>query len=87
MNTADVTITIDGRAVTVVRGISVAAALINDGMHTFRSSVTATSRGPLCGMGVCYECRLEIDEVAHRRACLVTVTDGQRINTGQRPRQ
>jgi len=32
-------------------------------------------------MGTCYECRVTIDGVAHRRACLVTVADGMHVTT------
>ena len=35
----------------------------------------------MCGMGTCYECRVTIDGVAHRRACLVTVADGMDVTT------
>ena len=88
MNTAPglVTIAIDGRAVRVPLGISVAAAMLDAGVIAFRQSVNGSDRGPLCGMGVCYECRVTIDDVAHRRACLVMVSDGLRVSThGCRP--
>lgn len=76
-----VTIAVDGREARVRAGISVAAALLDAGVSAFRRSVNGSPRGPLCGMGVCYECRVTIDDVAHRRACLVMVSDGLRILT------
>lgn len=76
-----VTITVDGRSLRVDAGISVAAALMNAGVRAFRRSVTNTERGPLCGMGICYECRVTIAGIPHRRACLVTVSDGLDIAT------
>jgi sarcosine oxidase subunit alpha len=33
-------------------------------------------------MGVCYECRVSIDGVAHRRACLEPVAEGMEVVTG-----
>ena len=78
---ATVTIVVDGQAVTVPSGISIAAALLNAGVTAFRRSVTGDDRGPLCGMGICQECRVTIDGVAHRRACLITVAEGTRIST------
>jgi hypothetical protein len=36
----------------------------------------------LCGMGICYECRVTISDVAHQRACMVVVEPGMRIDTG-----
>ena len=80
-----VTISVDGRTVRVPTGVSVAAALLSAGVTAFRHSVNGSGRGPLCGMGVCYECRVMIDEVAHRRACLVMVTEGLRVSTSCRP--
>ena len=44
---------IDGMAVQVRRGSTVAAAVIQAGGIAFRRSVTGEPRGPLCGMGIC----------------------------------
>ena len=78
---AFVTIVAGGRPLRVPVGISVAAALLDAGISEFRRSVSGESRGPLCGMGTCYECRLTIDGAAHRRSCLVPVAEGMRIDT------
>jgi sarcosine oxidase subunit alpha len=77
-----VTIRVDGREVSVPDGVSVAAALLDLGVSAFRQSVTGTPRAPLCGMGTCYECRVTIDGVAHRRSCLTVVAEGMRVATG-----
>ena len=76
-----VTIDVDGRAVRVPAGISVAAALLDAGVAGFRRSSDGEPRGPLCGMGTCFECRVTIDDVAHRRSCLTLVVDGMRVGT------
>ena len=76
-----ITIFVDGREVRAAAGSSLAAAMLNAGVSAFRRSVNGSARGPLCGMGVCYECRVTIDAVAHRRACLVTVAEGLRVST------
>lgn len=76
-----VTIVADGRALRVPVGVSVAAALLDAGVVRFRRSASGESRGPLCGMGTCYECRVTIDGAAHRRSCLVPVAEGMRIET------
>jgi sarcosine oxidase subunit alpha len=78
-----VTIVVDGRSVDVAAGISVAAALLENGVRAFRRSVTGEARAPLCGMGVCYECRVTIAGIRHRRACLVPVSDGLDISTAE----
>ena len=71
----------DGRRARVPAGASVAAALLNLGAGAFRRSVGGEPRAPLCGMGICFECRATIDGVPHRRACLVPVADGMRVTT------
>ena len=76
-----VTVSADGRPVRVPAGVTVAAALTDLGVAAFRRSVSGEPRGPVCGMGTCYECRVTIDGVAHRRACLVLVADGMRVTT------
>jgi len=78
---AAVTIVADGRTVRVPAGVTVAAALLDLGIAAFRRSVSGEPRGPVCGMGTCYECRVTIDGVAHRRACLVVVTEGMHVAT------
>jgi len=77
-----VEIVADGRAVRVAAGITVAAALLDGGVTAFRRSVSGAARGPLCGMGTCYECRVTIDGVPHRRACLTLVAGGMAVETG-----
>jgi aerobic-type carbon monoxide dehydrogenase small subunit (CoxS/CutS family) len=78
---ASVIIRADGHEVRVPAGISVAAALADLGTGAFRRSVSGESREPVCGMGTCYECRVTIDGAPHRRACLVLVANGMRIET------
>jgi sarcosine oxidase subunit alpha len=75
-------IDVNGRTLRVPAGVSLAAALLNAGEAAFRTSVTGAPRGPLCGMGICYECRVSVDGVAHRRACLEPVRPGMRVTTG-----
>jgi sarcosine oxidase subunit alpha len=77
-----VTIHADGRDVRVSAGVTIAAALLDLGFTDFRRSVRGGPRGPVCGMGTCFECRVTVDGVPHRRACLVVVADGMRILTG-----
>ena len=52
--------------------VTLAAALESAGQSAaiLRRSVTGEPRGVLCAMGICYECRLAVDGVAHRRACM-----------------
>lgn len=72
---------IDGRLVRVKAGSSVAAALrIAGGMGAARISVTGQPRAPFCGMGVCQECRVQIDG-RRRLACQTVCAEGMRVET------
>ena len=72
---------VNGKPVAASSGATVAAALLNSKEDAFRLSSSGEPRGPVCGMGVCYECRVTIDGVPHQRACLRVVADGMRIET------
>ncbi len=75
------TIRVDGRSVAVARGSTVAAALLGSGVPAFRTSVTGEPRGPLCAMGVCFECRVTIDGRPEERACMTLCRDGMEVLT------
>lgn len=77
-----VELTADGRTVRAPAGTTVAAALLDAGVMSFRESVDGEARAPLCGMGVCLECRVTIDGIPHRRACMVVVQEGMIVSTG-----
>jgi NADPH-dependent 2,4-dienoyl-CoA reductase/sulfur reductase-like enzyme len=46
-----------------------AAAMAHAGQSAFRRSVRGQPRGPLCGMGVCFECRATVNGEPHRLTC------------------
>jgi succinate dehydrogenase/fumarate reductase-like Fe-S protein len=73
-------LSIDGRHLHVAPGATVAAALSlsNDGCS--RTSVSGQRRAPLCGMGICQECRVSIDG-QRRLACQTLCRDGMKIET------
>jgi predicted molibdopterin-dependent oxidoreductase YjgC len=76
-----ITIEVDGAVCPAQRGITVAAALLNAGVWSFRRTAENDVRGPLCGMGICHECRVTIDGTLHRRACLVPIAEGMVVRT------
>jgi D-hydroxyproline dehydrogenase subunit gamma len=80
-----VSISVDGRPVDVPPGTSVAVALLQEGVYRFRTSVRGEPRGPVCGMGTCFECRVTIDGRPHQRACLVACEAGMAIATSRGP--
>jgi sarcosine oxidase subunit alpha len=77
---AQVRLTVNGQAVEVPVGASVAAAVAHVTLH-FRRAVNDALRAPLCGMGVCFECRVTVDGVAHVRACITPVSEGMQVTT------
>ena len=76
-------LTVNKIEITVAEGTTVAAAIANAGIADFRKSVTTRTRGPLCGMGICFECRVTIDGVGHQRSCNVLAADGMEVLTGE----
>jgi len=66
----NVTVTVNGVAVRVPLGATAAVAVLISG-GTCRTSVSGEPRGPLCGMGTCFECRVEINGEPQRRGCQV----------------
>ncbi len=76
-----VTIKLDGQSVVVPRGATVAAALLGLGVQAFRTSVSGEPRGPLCAMGICYECLVTIDGRIQERACMTLCRDGMEVAT------
>jgi sarcosine oxidase subunit alpha len=80
MMAARVRIQVNGTAVEVAAGSSVAAAIAQLGLP-FRRSVKGQWRAPLCGMGVCFECRVRIDGVAQQRSCMLPAREGMQVFT------
>ena len=76
-----VTLVANGVSVTMPAGSMVAAAIMKSGVHGFRRSVTGELRGPLCGMGICFECRVTIDGEAHSRSCQTVCKNGMDVRT------
>jgi D-hydroxyproline dehydrogenase subunit gamma len=79
--TEQVKISVDGADVIVRAGTSVAAAVLSAGVVRFRRSVTGEARSALCGMGICFECRVTIDGKAHARSCQIICSDGMIVQT------
>ncbi|WP_329740873.1 (2Fe-2S)-binding protein [Dyella sp. A6] len=71
---------VNGQPLQVAAGISVAAAVAHMQL-ALRRSCSGQPRAPLCGMGICFECRVSIDGVAQQRSCQVLVRDGMQVRT------
>lgn len=72
---------VNGASMMVPDGITVAAAVTMAGEKAFRHSVSGEPRGPLCGMGICFECRVTINGNPHARSCQIPIQSGMDIRT------
>ena len=72
---------IDGEPTVVPTGTTVAAALADCGKLAVRRAVRGELRGPLCGMGICFECRATVDGRIHVRTCMMPCRDGMEVAT------
>ena len=72
-----VALTVNGVSVEVAPGTTVAVAAMQLGQPC-RTSVSGTPRGPLCGMGICFECR----DDDQWRIALPQLPDPVRIGNG-----
>lgn len=75
-----VKVTVNGLPVNVLAGTTVAVAVAMTG-QACRTSVFGEPRGPLCGMGICFECRVTINGAAHCRSCQVVCEPGMEVRT------
>lgn len=75
-----ITLSINGRPIDVKNGTSVAAAMIMHG-EACRISVQGETRAPLCGMGICTECRATVNGIQHQRTCQVLCAAGMKVVT------
>lgn len=76
------TVTVNGAPVSVPSGATVAVAVTLAG-HACRTSVSGEPRGPLCGMGICFECRVAIDGRPHCRSCQILCEPGMEVRTDE----
>lgn len=76
-----VEIRVNGEPVAVPAGTIVAAAVAIAENSCFRTSVTGEARAPLCGMGICMECRVNINGQPHARSCQILCEEGMEVRT------
>jgi sarcosine oxidase subunit alpha len=74
-------VTVNGKPVQVPAGAMVSAAVALAGVTAFRRSVTGEPRAPLCGMGICFECRVTVDGHPHVRSCQLPCREGMEVRT------
>jgi len=81
--TDHIKIRVNGKLVSVTAGTIVAAAVAQSGQARFRRSVLGQPRGPLCGMGICMECRVTINDRTQCRSCQTLCEEGMDVCTDE----
>jgi D-hydroxyproline dehydrogenase subunit gamma len=79
----EIRLRVNGKYVSVTVGTVVAAAVVQAGQMRFRRSVAGEARGPLCGMGICMECRVTINGHAHVRSCQLLCEQDMEVRTNE----
>jgi D-hydroxyproline dehydrogenase subunit gamma len=80
----DCRINVDGHDIAAYSGQSLAAVLVSAGSWAVRSNpVSGEHRGPFCGMGVCFECEVDVVGLGRARSCLVEVSEGMVVRTSR----
>ncbi|MCU0238261.1 MAG: (2Fe-2S)-binding protein [Pyrinomonadaceae bacterium] len=76
-----ITLQINNQTISVPEGSTVATAVFASKVENFRRSVSGELRFPLCGMGICFECRVTINGVNHLRSCQILAEEDMKIET------
>ncbi|MFF7104274.1 (2Fe-2S)-binding protein [Streptomyces nigra] len=76
------TVTLDGREIQALPGHTVAAALWTAGVTSWRTTrAQGRPRGVFCGIGVCFDCLVTVNDRPNQRACLFPLNPGDAIRT------
>jgi predicted molibdopterin-dependent oxidoreductase YjgC len=73
-------IEVNGQLIPVRHGQTIAAALMAAGWRVFRYTRNGAPRGLFCGMGVCFDCLVAVDNGVEKRACITPARPGMRIH-------
>ena len=72
----------DGAAISAVPGQTIGAALVAAGRRSWRRTRFAGEpRGIFCGIGICFDCLVTVNDQPNRRACLVVAQPGDQVTT------
>lgn len=83
--TREVTIRVDGRAVTAREGESVLAAILSVSGHVRRLETNGEKRAGFCLMGACQDCWVWFADGPRGRACTTRVAEGLQVFTEPPP--
>jgi predicted molibdopterin-dependent oxidoreductase YjgC len=79
--------TFNGAPMSGLAGDTIAAALLAEGIRRFRTTAKGDARGMWCGMGVCWECIVDVVGEGSVRACMAELREGMvlRSMAGREP--
>ena len=75
-----ISLTVDGRVLRARDGDTLAIALLNGAIVPFRhTALSGGPRAPLCLMGACFDCLVEVDGRPNVQACMVAAREGMQV--------
>ncbi|HMM82364.1 MAG TPA: (2Fe-2S)-binding protein [Terrimesophilobacter sp.] len=81
-----VSITVDGHVATGILGQSIAGIMMAGDRLGFRQTAKLDRpRGVFCGIGVCFDCLVEVNGLSDVRACQRKACDGDVVVTARDP--
>lgn len=76
-----VSLQIDGQSCKVLKGSTLATAITQFKGIGYRHTRFGDNRGPVCNMGVCFECSVFLEGRGNIRACMIEAQDGMVVHT------
>jgi predicted molibdopterin-dependent oxidoreductase YjgC len=74
---------VDGRQVTGRDGQTIAGVMHGAGIVSWRRTRSGAPRGLFCGIGVCFDCLVTVNDEPAVRACQRKAADGDEVVTGE----
>ncbi len=76
---AAVSITLDGKSIVAFDGETIASVMTAEEGLTIRETFGGEPRGVFCGMGVCFDCLVIVNDVPNTRSCVTLVAEGMAV--------
>jgi aerobic-type carbon monoxide dehydrogenase small subunit (CoxS/CutS family) len=77
----EIEVTLNGNKIKAFEGETVATMMMAENMVAMRTTPEGQPRGIYCGMGVCFDCLVVVDDIANTRACMTWLKSGMKIET------
>jgi D-hydroxyproline dehydrogenase subunit gamma len=83
-----IVIYINGERVDAYLGETLASAILTAGFDGMRTTILSGSpRGYYCGIGICCECIVELEDGSRVKACQTQVENGMKVKIPRQPGQ